>query len=203
MDVDPSFEWLTLDEDEEILWSSTPHRYSLAPELAVGIPLSLVLIGIPIVVAAYLSYRNTHYVVTTAGLYRKTGILSRDVQTVGFDKVQNISYNQTALGSALGYGNVDVSTAGSAGVELRFRNVPDPAAVQELIGRRTGSRADRTAKAGDGDDPSEVLDEILAELRAIRLALEAGRSATDDGDGDPDVDPAAAESPRNVDGREP
>ncbi|WP_101297608.1 PH domain-containing protein [Halegenticoccus soli] len=174
MDADTPLDWLTLDDDEEVLWASTPHRYSLVPELAVGIPLSLVLIGIPIVVAAYLRYRNTNYVVTTSGLYRKTGILSRDVQKVGFDKVQNISYTQTALGAYLGYGDVDVSTAGSAGVELRFRSVPDPAAVQELIGRRTDRRDERET----ADGKAAVLDEILDELRAIRRTLEADGAAT-------------------------
>jgi len=168
-DVDLS--WLTLDDGEEVLWASTPHKSSLVPALVVGIPLSFVLIGIPIVVSAYLSYKNTNYVVTTRGLYRKRGILSRDVKQIGFDKVQNISYSQTPVGSQLGYGTVEISTAGSSGVELRFRNIPTPADIQELISReierREGPRRDE-----DDQDADAVLDEILTELRAIRQALD-------------------------------
>jgi len=168
MSGDPlSFEWLTLDDDEELLWSSRPHKYSLVPALVVGIPLSLVLVGIPIIVGAYLNYKNTNYVVTDAGLYKKTGVLSRDVQKIGFDKVQNTSYSQSAVGSYFGYGNVDVSTAGSGGVEMRFRSVPDPASVQELVNRHV-----KTAEPGDGGK-ADVLDEVLEELRAIRAQLEA------------------------------
>lgn len=163
----PSVEWLTLDEDEELLWSSRPHESSLVPALVVGIPLSLVLVGIPILVSAYLTYRNTHYVITDAGLYKKTGILTRDVQKISFDKVQNTSYTQSAVGAFFGYGTVDISTAGGSGVEMRFRAVPDPAGVQQLVNKHV------KVQESTGDGKQDILDEVLEELRAIRAALES------------------------------
>ena len=162
-------DWLSVDDDESIRWASTPHRYSVVPGLVIGIPLSFVLIGIPILVGSYLQYTNTNYVVTNKGLYSKRGILSRDVQQIGFDKVQNISYSQSAVGSSLGYGSVDVSTAGGSGVELKFRSIPEPAAVQELIAREIDSR--QQGETDEADSPDDVLDEILQELRAIRSAV--------------------------------
>ena len=162
-------DWLSVDDDESIRWASTPHKYSVVPGLVVGIPLSFVLIGIPIIVASYLQYTNTNYVVTNKAIYSKRGILSRDVKQIGFDKVQNISYSQSAVGSSLGYGSVDVSTAGGSGVELKLRSIPEPAAVQELIATEIDSR-----QQGDSDreaDTDEVLEEILGELRAIRSAV--------------------------------
>jgi len=160
-------DWLTLEEGESIQWSSTPHRYSVLPAFIIGIPLSIVLIGIPIVAASYLQYTNTNYVVTNRGLYSKRGVLSRDVQQIGFDKVQNISYSQSALGSYFGYGSVDVSTAGGSGIELQFRSIPAPAAVQELIAREIDSRQQTESDSTKED----VLDSILAELRVIRQAV--------------------------------
>ncbi|ELZ32997.1 PH domain-containing protein [Halorubrum ejinorense] len=173
--ADLDLDWLSLEDDEEIRWASTPHRYSVVPALLVGVPLSLVLVGIPIVAASYLQYKNTNYVVTNKGLYSKRGILSRDVKQIGFEKVQNISYSQSAIGSSLGYGSVEVSTAGGSGVELRFRSIPDPASVQELIAREIDA-GKRDSADGDGD-ADDVLAEILVELRAIRSAV------TDDGAG--------------------
>ncbi|NLV14388.1 PH domain-containing protein [Haloarcula argentinensis] len=167
--VDLDLGWLTLEDDESIQWASTPHKYSLVPALIIGIPLSLVLIGIPILVSSYLQYTNTNYVVTNRGLYSKRGILSRDVQQIGFDKIQNISYSQSALGSSFGYGSVDISTAGGSGVELKFRSIPDPASVQELIAREVDDRQQSTGDAGA--DTNDVLDEILHELQAIRQEL--------------------------------
>lgn len=188
MDTDPTFDWLTLDEDEEVIWSSTPHRNSLLPALAVGLPLSLVLVGVFIVASAYLQHKNTHYVITTDGLYTKTGVLSRDVQKVEYDKVQNTSYRQSAVGSHFGYGSVDVSTAGGSGIEMHFANVPEPQRVQSLINERVkahGGRG-REGSTADAESPEAVLDDILVELRAIRVAVESqggdrAVSRTDDG----------------------
>ena len=162
------FDWLALDEDESVLWADTPHEMSLVPALVVGLPLSLVLVGIPILVGAYLSHRNTNYVVTTAALYAKTGVLSRNVQRIEFDKVQDTSYRQSFLGAQFGYGTVDVSTAGGTGVEMSFANVADPQSLQARINERI-----RSGRGGEADrDKAAVLDDILAELRAIRAAVE-------------------------------
>jgi len=184
-------DWLSVDDDESIRWASTPHRYSVVPGLVIGIPLSFVLIGIPILVGSYLQYTNTNYVVTNKGLYSKRGILSRDVQQIGFDKVQNISYSQSAVGSSLGYGSVDVSTAGGSGVELKFRSIPEPAAVQELIAREIDSR--QQGETDEADSPDDVLDEILQELRAIRSAV------TDEEDLSRDSTPEVTENPPTMD----
>ncbi len=181
--ADVDLDWLTLDDGEEILWASTPHKSSLVSALAVGIPLSFVLVGIPILVGSYLSFKNTNYVVTTRGLYRKRGIFSRDVKQIGFDKVQNISYSQTAIGARLGYGSVEISTAGSSGVELQFRNIPAPADIQELISREIERREDG-GREQDGDVDA-TLEAILTELQGIRQALDgdtidAGAGASTD-----------------------
>jgi uncharacterized membrane protein YdbT with pleckstrin-like domain len=186
---DESFDWLTLDAGESVVWSDTPHEMSLVPAFIVGIPLSLVLVGIPILVGSYLSHRNTRYVVTTTALYRKTGVLSRNVQRVEFDKVQDTSYRQSAFGSYFGYGTVDVSTAGGTGIELSFSNVADPQALQRRINERI--RSDRDT--GDDGDKAAVLDDILAELQAIRTAVEGGETSADAGSEPAGDDPTDAD----------
>jgi uncharacterized membrane protein YdbT with pleckstrin-like domain len=169
------FEWLTLEEGEEVLWSSRAHEYSLYVGVVFGA--LFFLIGS---VLAWLSYQNTHYVVTSKRIYAKRGILSRNVKTVDFEKVQNINYTQGALGARFGYGNVEISTAGSSGAEVTFQSIPDPANVQELIDReiKRGRDTDRETPGEKGD----VLDEIVTELRAIRDLLEE-QSTTQTGSG--------------------
>ena len=175
--IDPeTVDWLTLDADEANVWSGNPHKSSLIPALVVGVPLSLLLVGLFIIAGAYLQRENTQYVVTTDALYKKTGVLSRDVQRIDFGKVQNTSYSQGFFGSQFGYGNVDVSTAGGSGVELQFRSVPDPREVQELINKRVkASRGDRTTDSGE--TKRDVLDDILVELREIRSTLDAQQAS--------------------------
>lgn len=165
------FDWLSLDPEEEVVWTGKPHSMSLVPALVVGVPLSLVLIGIPIIVAAYLARENTEYVITTEALYVKRGIVSRDVKRVGFEKVQDTSYAQGFFGTQFGYGSVDISTAGGSGVELSFDSVGDPKRIQELVNERVRAR-DRRGDDRDGESKVDVLDDILGELRAIRAAVE-------------------------------
>ncbi|KAB1188669.1 MULTISPECIES: PH domain-containing protein [Haloferax] len=167
--METEFDWLTLDTDEEVLWADTPHPYSLVSVLIIGIPLSFFLIGIPILVGGYLSFKNTNYVVTSDALYRKTGVLSRNVQRIEFDKVQDTSYSQTFFGAQFGYGSVNISTAGGSGIEMSFQNVAEPQSLQTLVNERIKRRGGRDA---DADGKAAVLDDILTELRAIRAAVE-------------------------------
>ncbi|WP_411968393.1 PH domain-containing protein [Haloferax sp. YSSS75] len=175
------FDWLTLDADEEVMWADTPHPYSLVPVLVVGIPLSLFLVGIPILVAGYLSFKNTNYVVTSDALYKKTGVLSRNVQRIEFDKVQDTSYSQSFLGAQFGYGAVNISTAGGSGIEMSFDSVADPQTLQTLVNERIKRRGERTA---DASGKAAILDDILTELRAIRAAVEGDSVGSRAGDDD-------------------
>lgn len=176
--LERDLEWLSLEDDEEIVWTGGPDRRTLLPTLAIGIPLSIVLIGILLIVGEYLRIRNTVYVITDSAVYRKTGVFSRDVKRIDHEKVQDISYSQSALGSTFGYGTVELTTAGGAGVEMAFRSVPEPRTVQQRISEQVGRHRD--PGRGEGD----VLEEILAELRAIRSAVEG----SDDGGEMPDID---------------
>ena len=170
------FDWLSLDPEEDVVWTGKPHSMSLVPALVIGIPLSLVLIGIPIVASAYLSRENTEYVITTEALYKKRGVLSRDVKRVGFEKVQDTSYTQDFFGTQFGYGDVDISTAGGSGVELSFDSVADPKRIQELVNERIRAREGRDTR-DDGETKGDVLDDILTELRGIRSAVERSGDA--------------------------
>ncbi|EMA07140.1 PH domain-containing protein [Haloferax denitrificans] len=177
--MDTEFDWLTLDDDEAVLWADTPHPYSLVPSFIVGVPLSFVLVGIPLLVGSYLSHKNTNYVVTSDALYRKTGVLSRSVQRIEFDKVQDTSYSQTFLGAQFGYGSVNISTAGGSGIEMSFQNVADPQSLQTLVNERIKRRA---GPETDAEGKAAVLDDILTELRAIRRAVEG--EGNDGGEGE-------------------
>src|SRR6056297_2963018 len=178
--IDPGIDdWLTLDQDEEIVWSGKPHESSLIPALIIGLPLALVLVGLFIIAGAYLHRENTQYVVTTDGLYKKTGILSRDVQRIDFGKVQYTSYSQGFFGSQFGYGNVDISTAGGSGIEMQFQSVPEPREVQELINKRVKASRGKSATES-GETKRDVLDEILIELKETRSTLETQQETVGD-----------------------
>lgn len=160
-------DWINLDEDEEVLWSGQPRMKSIIPALIIGIPTAVIGIGLLIIGGAYLQIKNTSFVVTNQGLYRKQGVLSRNVQKIGFDKVQNISFSQGITGNYFDYGNIEISTAGGSGVEMRFNSIDQPREVEQIINKHLkkekGESDTGTRRGGD---------EVVKELKEIKKVLQ-------------------------------
>jgi uncharacterized membrane protein YdbT with pleckstrin-like domain len=184
-----SRDWLTLEEDEEVLWAASPRVQSVIPAVFVGLFVAVVPIGLQLTagdafpvpvwpfallgvvppVLAYVWVRNVEFVVTSRRCYRKQGVLSRDVLAVGFESVQNSSYEQGLFGRVFGHGTVSVDTAGGLGTELAFWNVLDPRSVQNLVLDQREAFDD-----ADGELPGTVeqWQAVLAEVRRLRRAAE-------------------------------
>ncbi len=160
------FDWLTLGSEESIVWQGQPRIKSIIPAIIFGLPFAVVGIGFLIMAGAYLNVKNTEYVVSSNALYVKKGILSRSVQKIGFDKVQNISFSQGILGNHFGYGNIEISTAGGSGVEMRFRSIEDPKQVQEKINDLM-KNTQQDSDSDEGRSQKEVLEEILSEVKEL------------------------------------
>lgn len=133
--------WLKLDEGEDVEWSGHPKIQRL------------------------IGFKFTSYIVTNQAIYRKSGILSRSVKKIDFDKVQNISFSQGALAKLFGYGNIEISTAGGSGVEMTFRGIQDPSEVQDLINSHI-------KKDQKGEKSRGTMQEMLSEIKKIREAVE-------------------------------
>jgi len=129
-----AFDWVSLDSDEEVLWSGEPKMNSIYPSLGIGVLfIPLFGIGFLIIAGSYLHLKNTDFLVSSKALYKKTGVLSRSVQRIKFGKVQNISYSQSLFGKVFDYGSIEISTAGGSGIEMRFNAVENPREIQDLI----------------------------------------------------------------------
>ena len=165
-------EWLHLSEGEEVVWESRPHPVEMGRRLPLG--LFVVFVGIVLVawgtndggvslvnavglvIAAagavvslvqYVYWTNTRYVITTSELYKKHGVVSRDVTQFRLDRIQNTSLQQSTLGRVLNYGNLTVYTAGSGEPELTFEQVPGPDRASSVLSDQLG----RTAGGSDRD----------------------------------------------------
>jgi hypothetical protein len=66
-----------------------------------------------------------------------------------------------------GYGTIEISTAGSSGVEMRFVSVSQPKKVQEMINKRI--KEDKSG--GEGVSQKQLLEQILSELKEINEKL--------------------------------
>ncbi|ELY45271.1 PH domain-containing protein [Natronorubrum sulfidifaciens] len=150
-------DWFHISDDEDVVWESRPHPITMGLGLPVGVGLALVglvltgwtatdgaglltavgllvaVVGLGLAVARYLVWTNTRYVITSSELYKKHGVISRDVTQFRLDRVQNTSLSQSAVGRALGYGDLTVYTAGSGDPELVFERVANPERASQLL----------------------------------------------------------------------
>jgi uncharacterized membrane protein YdbT with pleckstrin-like domain len=176
-------EWLSLEADEELQWAGQPVPLSIVGTAVWGLLLTVVLVGILLLLTlpfTWLSIRNTDYVVTDETLYVKKGVLSTNIESVGLDKIQNTEYSQSFWGKQFGYGSIDVSTAGSSGAEIGFQNVANASEVRDLITRLSNEHSAGSRGRGTGEEErttgvapaTEGMDELVAELRATREAME-------------------------------
>lgn len=151
-------DWFHVSDDEDVVWKSRPHPITMGLWLPVGVALALIgfliagwsgtggiglltflgvfvtVVGAAVALTRYLVWTSTHYVITSSELYKKQGIVSRDVTQFRLDRVQNISLRQTGIGRLLGYGDLTVYTAGSGDPELTLQRVPEPERVSSQIG---------------------------------------------------------------------
>lgn len=80
-----------------------------------------------------LKWWSKHYVVTTDEIYKKSGLISRSVQSTRLADIQNTSFSQPMLGRLGSYGTVNIYTAGTAGREIGFEKVKNPNLVVSKI----------------------------------------------------------------------
>ena len=161
---------------------------------------TVLLVQIPFTFAVLrLDYDMRWYIVTDRSLRIREGVAKVVEKTMTFRNIQQISIRQGPIQRLLGIADVEVRTAGGGassskeakghggGDEMHaasFRGVDNAAEIRDVIAERI--RLYRDAGLGDPDDargappsPANVDDatlraasELLAEARALRIALE-------------------------------
>lgn len=161
-------DWFDLGPDEEILWAGHP---SLVPYLgAFVLGISLVVAGIAgtillgeyaivgvagivlgSLVAGWTHYQriSTGYVITTAEVYHKEGLIARDVTQIRYERIQNTSFSQSVMERTLSYGDVIITSAGTGDIEITLHNVHDPARVKRLVSEQLDAVYDSTTGSVD------------------------------------------------------
>jgi membrane protein YdbS with pleckstrin-like domain len=178
-------EWVSLDDDEEIIWTGEPSVATLYGTVVTGLALLVVVIGLLVLLGvpfSYLRIKNTDYVVTQKALYAKSGVFSTNIETVDLDRIQNTEFRQSFWGTQFDYGELLISTAGSGGAEITFDGIADAKTVRDQVDELRSNRVSRggdgmggdTGGVSAGSTPAsgEQLTELIEEVRATREAFE-------------------------------
>ena len=178
-----------LQESEQILYRAHPSRVPLVPPLtlaAVGglaglvawnlsgrqqgwvLALGGVVVGVALLwaLARYVELAANRYVLTDRRLLRIRGIISQSSMDSYLDKVNNVEHHQTFWGRLLGYGDVEIDTAGGAEVfprisqPLAFKRAVDAA----ILAYRKGSSGQPAAIAAS---PFSGAEERIRQLKRL------------------------------------
>jgi len=127
-------------------------------------------------------YRSLVYEVQDDEVIVRAGIWTKSVKHVPYRTVTNLTVKQDILDRRLGIGTLNIQTAGmsgTTGAEERLVGLTDVQEVYEIVvtelRRFRGSMAPTAAEV-EGEPAvalTNALSAILAEIRAIRQALEA------------------------------
>lgn len=181
------FPWLSLDPDEEVVWSGTPRLHVVLPVVLGAVVVAglaivaapqtwigalAVLAGLAMIGVAVTYVRNVEFVVSTKYLYQKRGVLGRAVTQVGLQNVQDATLRQGVFGTQFGHGTISFSTAGGDGDELRMYAIGDPTTVKARVD-------EHVAKARSAASGSSGLDGVGGPTRGQRDSPgESQRSGT-------------------------
>ena len=191
-------DWAPAAADETVVWQGQPRSRVVLQGVAAGlvgvvvvaagallaarsgavparlfVPAAVVLGSLALAVptaAMWLWRQSTHYLLTDAALYHRTGVLSVTVTELRSNKIQNTSYSQGILGTVFDHGTVTIDTAGSKGAELTLRALDGPQAVHQRIAARAGT------ETRERDGIPGTLDQwqaVRTEAQRIRTALDS------------------------------
>jgi len=76
---------------EKVLHRAHVSLWSLAPMLLLGVLLLIVVVGLFILIAAWIRYRTTEFAVTDRRIIAKTGLVSRRTVEMFLDKVESLN----------------------------------------------------------------------------------------------------------------
>lgn len=80
---------------------------------------------------AYLAIRFTELVITNKRVIAKFGLLARSTDEQPLSKIERCTFDQSAIGLALGFG--DVAVQGIGGHSIPFRNIAEPVRFKEQV----------------------------------------------------------------------
>lgn len=124
---------------ETVLWEGYPsHLYYLVDYIIGGLLILSVfgiVIGLIVIGYAILAQRSKRFTITSQRVTSTEGIFSRNVHEVVIKDIRNINFKQNIIERLVGLGSIEVGTAGTAGIEVRFAGIPESQKVKDMISK--------------------------------------------------------------------
>lgn len=119
-----------------------------------------IMTSILIFISSYVSIKFTRYVLTDQAIYLQSGLIRQRVKRLPADTIQTHEYNQTIPERLLNFGTIEVTTAGTDGIELTYRSISNPKRIHTLIGELIENRTYNSQIKNQDEYRSQLLSEI-------------------------------------------
>jgi uncharacterized membrane protein YdbT with pleckstrin-like domain len=106
----------------------------------------------------WLTWRTTHFVVTSDRLIVRSGVFTRKGREIPLERINDITFHQTLFERILGSGDLVVESAGTQGQQV-FGDIPNPEFVHGEIYRQVEGNSKRTAEYSRLD-PNQLADAL-------------------------------------------
>ncbi len=122
------------------------------------------------VVARYLKWMTTHFVITSHRLIFRTGVIAKSGIEIPLERVNNVNFNQSVFERVLGAGDLLIESGGEDG-QSRFSDIKHPDQVQRLIHQQMELVAQRRAGYSGG---ARATTSVADELERLEGMLQRG-----------------------------
>jgi len=137
--------------------------------------LAVLAVAVVILLARYVKWTTTNFVVTTERLIHREGVIAKNGIEIPLDRVQTIRFHQSIFERLIGAGDLLIESAGETG-QNRFGDIRKPNVVQNVIYREIeqyeNRRADRMAGRREQGNPSAL--SVAEQLEKLHQLLRQG-----------------------------
>jgi membrane protein YdbS with pleckstrin-like domain len=121
-------------EPEKTIWEGNPsHYYYLVAYIIGGILILAYGLGLIIIIIALLSKKSKIFTVTNKRVKSKAGIIARVTREVSIKDIRVINLKQSISERIFGLGTIEVGSAGTAGIEVYFKGIPEAPKIKDMI----------------------------------------------------------------------
>lgn len=114
---------------ETVLYRAHTSKWALMPMILLGILLLVVVVGLFILIWAWIKYKTTEFAVTDRRVIAKSGLISRRTVEMFLDKVESLNVEQSVAGRLFDYGTVTIR--GTGATSEPFAEISAPLALRK------------------------------------------------------------------------
>jgi uncharacterized membrane protein YdbT with pleckstrin-like domain len=141
-----------------------------------GLAIALLVAAAIWLIARYLKWFTTYFVITSHRLIFRTGVLAKSGIEIPLERINNVNFHQGVFERLLGAGDLLIESGGEDG-QSRYTDIRHPDRVQRLIHAQMEAAAQRR---GSYSSPTGGVVDVTEQLERLEAMLQRGTLSLDE-----------------------